>query len=207
MRKKASSRRWLDEHHNDLYVKKAREGGYRSRAVFKLEEIDGKDRLLRPGMLVVDLGAAPGGWSQYVARRLKEKGKIIALDILPIEPMADVEVIEGDFREPEPLQELADLLGNDRVDLVLSDMAPNMTGVAPADQAASMYLAELALEFAKDHLTPKGAFLVKVFQGEGFDGYLKDMRASFKTVSTRKPQASRGRSKELYLLAQGLRLV
>lgn len=207
MRKKASSRRWLDEHHSDHYVKKARDAGFRSRAVFKLEEIDNKDRLLRPGMLVVDLGAAPGGWSQYVARRLKDKGKIIALDILPIEPMADVEVIEGDFREPEPLQKLADSLNNERVDLVLSDMAPNMTGVAPADQAASMYLAELALEFAKDHLTPKGAFLVKVFQGEGFDSYLKDMRASFKTVSTRKPQASRGRSKELYLLAQGLRLV
>jgi 23S rRNA (uridine2552-2'-O)-methyltransferase len=207
MRKKASSRRWLDEHHSDHYVKMARTAGYRSRAVFKLEEIDAKDHLLRPGMLVVDLGAAPGGWSQFVVKRLKDKGQVVALDILPIEPMAGVAVIEGDFREPEPLQELADLLGNERVDLVLSDMAPNMTGVAPADQAASMYLAELALEFAKDHLTPKGAFLVKVFQGEGFDGYLKEMRASFKTVSTRKPQASRGRSKELYLLAQGLRLV
>ncbi len=207
MPKKASSRRWLDEHHNDPFVKRAREAGYRSRAVFKLEEIDAKDHLIKPGMVVVDLGAAPGGWSQYAARRMKGRGRVVALDILPIEPMADVEVIQGDFREPEPLSALQDLLQGEPVDLVLSDMAPNMSGVAPADQAAAMYLAELALDFAAEHLTKKGSFLVKVFQGEGFDSYFRQLKQTFKTVSTRKPEASRGRSKELYLLAQGLRLV
>ena len=207
MAKKASSRRWLDEHHNDPFVKRSRVEGYRSRAVFKLEEIDQKDHLIRPGMLIVDLGAAPGSWSQYAARQTKGKSRIVALDILPIEPMADVDVIQGDFREPEPLAALTELLHGEPADLVLCDIAPNMSGVAPADQAAGMYLAELALEFATEHLTPKGAFLVKVFQGEGFDSYFKQMKSTFKMVSTRKPLASRGRSKELYLLARGLRLV
>ena len=207
MAKKTSSRRWLDEHHKDSYVKQAREAGYRSRAVFKLQEIDEKDRLIRPGITIVDLGAAPGGWSQYAARKLKGRGQVIALDLLEIEPIEGVEVIQGDFREDEPLAALQSLLSDDAVDLVLSDMAPNMSGVGPADQAASMYLVELAHEFAKQHLAANGAFLTKVFQGSGFDNYLKDLRQSFKSVSTRKPQASRGRSKELYLLCQGPRLV
>ncbi|MDX1453743.1 MAG: 23S rRNA (uridine(2552)-2'-O)-methyltransferase RlmE [Oleiphilaceae bacterium] len=205
--RKASSRRWLDEHHSDTYVKQARDAGYRSRAVFKLEEIDKKDRLFKPGMTVVDLGAAPGGWSQYAAQRLKGRGHVIALDILPIEPIPDVDVIEGDFREEAPLAELQTLLGGKSVDLVLSDMAPNLSGVGPADQAAAMYLVELAQDFAVNHLAPQGCFLTKVFQGEGFDNYFRELKQQFKVVSTRKPQASRGRSKELYLLCQGLRLV
>ncbi len=206
-RKKSSSRRWLDEHHSDAYVKQARDAGYRSRAVFKLAEIQKKDRLLKPGITVVDLGAAPGGWSQYAAEVMQARGRIIALDILPIEPMAHVEVIEGDFREQAVLEKLQSSLEGQSVDLVLSDMAPNMSGVGPADQAGAMYLAELALAFACEHLRPGGDFLVKVFQGEGFDAYLKEMRAHFESVATRKPSASRARSKELYLLARKRRLV
>lgn len=207
MSKKTSSRRWLDEHHSDNYVKQAREGGWRSRAVFKLQEIDARDHLIRPGMTIVDLGAAPGGWLQYAAQRLNGKGRVVGLDLLPVEPMPGVDVLVGDFREPEPLDALQDLLQGQPVDLVLSDMAPNMSGVRPADQAAAMYLAELALAFAKTHMNAQGSFLVKIFQGEGFDQYLKELREIFKVVSTRKPQASRGRSKELYLLARGLRLI
>ncbi len=204
---KSSSRRWLVEHHSDSFVKQAREAGYRSRAVFKLEEIQNKDRLIRPGMNVVDLGAAPGGWLQYLSQVMKGKGSIIGLDILPVEPLANVEVIEGDFREQDVLDELVSRVGEQSLDLVLSDMAPNMSGVGPADQAAAMYLAELALDFACQHLKPGGDFLVKVFQGEGFDSYLRDLRAAFGTVSTRKPAASRARSKEQYLLARNRRIV
>ncbi len=203
----SSSHRWLTEHHNDSYVKQAREAGYRSRAVYKLDEIQKKDRIIKPGMTVVDLGAAPGGWLQYLAEVMKGKGRIIGLDILPVEPLQNVEVIEGDFRESEVLFELEKLAGEQAVDLVLSDMAPNMSGVGPADQAAAMYLAELALEFAIEHLRPGGDFLTKVFQGEGFDDYLRAMRVAFGTVIVRKPAASRARSKEQYLLARNRRVV
>ena len=198
-----SSARWLAEHESDQYVQQARKLGYRSRAVFKLQEILEKDRLIRPGMTVVDLGAAPGGWSQIARPMLGSKGRLIALDILPIEPLKDVDFILGDFREESVIQELHARFGSERsVDLVLSDMAPNMSGVDAADQASSLYLCELALEFCSTHLKKEGAFVVKVFQGEGFEAYLKAVRAAFKAVSIRKPKASRPRSREVYLVAR-----
>lgn len=203
-----SSRKWLDEHFNDHYVKRSQAEGWRSRAVYKLEEIDHKDRLLKPGMRVVDLGAAPGSWSQYAAKVMRERGgagQVFALDILPMASIAGVDFIEGDFREAEVLEQLLGLMGdvaeNKGADLVLSDMAPNTSGVSAVDLPRTMYLCELAMELAVQVLKPQGRFLVKVFQGEGFEDYLRSMRAQFEQVITRKPKASRPRSRELYLLA------
>lgn len=200
-----SSSRWLGEHFADEYVKRAQAEGWRSRAVFKLEEIDQKDRLLKPGMTVIDLGAAPGGWAQYAARKLGRKGRIIALDILEMESVEGVEFLQGDFTEDEPLARLLETLGDARPDLVMSDMAPNMSGMDAIDQPKSMYLAELTLDLAEQVLAPGGDMLVKVFQGEGFDEYLKRLRQLFGKVSSRKPKASRSRSREVYLLARKYR--
>lgn len=200
-----SSRRWLGEHFSDEYVKRAQAEGWRSRAVFKLEEIDAKDRLIRPGMTIVDLGAAPGGWSQYAARKLHGKGRIIALDILEMEPLEGVEFLQGDFTEQEPLQRLLEAVSGTGIDLVMSDMAPNMSGMDAIDQPKGMYLAELALDLAEKVLKPGGHFLVKVFQGEGFDEYLRQLRERFGKVVARKPRASRARSREVYLLGTGFR--
>lgn len=205
MARSKSSQQWLKEHFDDKYVQLAKQKGYRSRATFKLEEIDNKDKLIKPGKIVVDLGAAPGGWSDYALHRVGDKGKVIALDILPMTPLTGVDFIEGDFREDDVLEKLEQLVDGRTVDLVLSDMAPNISGVDAIDQPSSMLLAELALEFALEHLSNKGDFLVKVFQGEGFDEYLKTMRYHFFRVVTRKPDASRARSREVYLLASGLK--
>jgi len=201
MKKSKSSRQWLDRHFNDEYVKRAQREGYRSRAAYKLMEIQQRDRLLKPGQTVVDLGAAPGGWSQMARHIVGAKGRVVALDILPMDPLPDVDFIEGDFREAEVLQALRDLLQDDVVDLVISDMAPNVSGVSAVDQPRSIYLCELALEFARGVLRPGGSFLVKVFQGEGFDQYYKELHSSFEKVVTRKPKASRPKSREVYLLA------
>lgn len=201
----SSSQRWLREHFSDPYVQRAQKEGLRSRAAFKLEELLAKDRLLRPGMVVVDLGAAPGGWSQIVAAALKGKGRIIALDVLPIEAIAGVEILQGDFTEDSVLQQLQACLGDQAVDLVLSDIAPNISGVAASDQARSMYLAELVLAFARDHLVRKGSLLIKLFQGEDFDAYLRELKAAFGKVTLRKPKASRDRSREMYALATDFR--
>lgn len=206
-KRRGSSARWLWEHENDPYVKEARRLGYRSRAVFKLKELHERDKLLKPGMVVVDLGAAPGGWSQLARPLLGPKGRLLALDILPMDPLPDVEVLVGDFREESVLRELEARVGSQAVDLVLSDMAPNVTGIDSADQVGQLYLCELALEFSKVHLKPGGDFLTKAFQGEGFETYLKMLRQSFDSVMIRKPKASRPRSREVYLLARGLRRV
>jgi 23S rRNA (uridine2552-2'-O)-methyltransferase len=202
MARTKSSARWLREHFTDEYVKRAQHEGYRSRAVYKLLEIHEKDRLLRPGLTVVDLGAAPGGWSQLAAQRVGGQGAVIALDILPIEPLPGVECIEGDFREAEVLERLLAALNGRPVDLVISDMAPNTSGIKAVDQPRGMYLAELALDCARRCLRPGGDFLTKAFQGEGFDPFLNDLRAAFATVAIRKPKASRARSAEQYLLAR-----
>ncbi len=206
MKRSKSSRQWLDRHFNDDYVKRARKEGYRSRAVFKLLEIQEKDRILKPGMRVVDLGAAPGSWSQVVRNLVGVKGQVIALDILEMEPIAGVTFIQGDFREPGPLDELRKLLAGERVDLVISDMAPNVTGMTSVDQPRVMYLCELALEFARESLRPGGGFVVKVFQGAGFDQYLKELRSSFGKVVSRKPKSSRPKSREIYLVAGNFKL-
>ncbi len=188
-------------------MKEARRLGFRSRAVFKLKEIQEKDKLFRPGQVVVDLGAAPGSWSQWARPLLGPKGRLFALDILPMEPVADVEIITGDFREETVLHELERQVGTQAVDLVLSDMAPNVSGIDSADQVGQLHLCELAMEFAKAHLRPGGIFLVKAFQGEGFETYVKQLRAIFDSVVIRKPKASRPRSREVYLLARSLRRV
>lgn len=206
MARSKSSGNWLKEHHSDIYVQKAREEGYRSRAVYKLKEIQERDRIIRSGMVVVELGAAPGGWSQYVAGLIGGKGRMIALDILPMDSLADVTFIQGDFREEAVLAELLAAIGdNQQVDLIISDMAPNMSGVKSTDQAKSMYLAELALDFVRQRLVTGGDFLTKVFHGPGFDDYFRALKSDFKTVQTRKPEASRARSQETYLLARGFR--
>jgi 23S rRNA (uridine2552-2'-O)-methyltransferase len=205
MAKSKSSQDWLKEHFDDQYVKRAQQEGLRSRATFKLEEIDKKDKLIKPGMAVVDLGAAPGGWSDYALKKVGDKGKVIALDILPMTPLTGVHFIQGDFREDSVFEELNSVLNGQQIDLVISDMAPNITGVGSIDQPASMYLVELAFDFAITNLSKNGSFLVKVFQGEGFDAYLKAMRESFTKVVTRKPDASRARSREVYLLGRGLK--
>ncbi|MGR9087647.1 MAG: 23S rRNA (uridine(2552)-2'-O)-methyltransferase RlmE [Gammaproteobacteria bacterium] len=205
MARTKSSHRWMQEHFDDPYVKLAQMHGFRSRAVYKLKEIQDKDQLLRPGMNVIDLGAAPGGWSQFARRTLGNKGKIIALDILPMAPLEGVDFILGDFREEAVLRELMEALEGDAVDLVLSDMAPNMSGNKSTDQARSLYLAELALETARSVLGPNGSFLVKLFQGEGFGAFNRDVQHSFSRVSIRKPKASRPRSNEVYLLARGFK--
>ena len=205
MSRSKSSSRWLREHFDDVYVKKAQAEGLRSRAVYKLEELIERDRLLKPGITVVDLGAAPGGWSQLVRQRLGDTGRVIALDILPMQGLAGVEFLQGDFRESDVLSQLEERLDGQKVDLVLSDMAPNMSGVALADQIRSMDLAELALDFSRQWLKPGGAFLIKLFQGAGFDDYLRNLRADFSRVTMRKPKASRARSREVYALAVGLK--
>ena len=205
MARSKSSNDWLREHFDDPYVKKAQQAGFRSRATFKLDEINKKDKLIKPGMAVVDLGAAPGGWSDYALRKVGDKGTVVALDILDMTPLSGVHFIQGDFREDEVLDELNTVLNGQQIDLVLSDMAPNITGVDSIDQPSSMYLVELALDFAVTNLSKQGCFLVKVFQGEGFDQYLKAMRDSFTKVVTRKPDASRARSREVYLLGRGLK--
>ena len=203
MSRSKSSQRWLREHFSDPYVKKAQAEGLRSRAAYKLEELIERDRLLKPGMVVVDLGAAPGGWSQYVRQALGDSGRVLALDILEMPPLAGVEFLHGDFREAAVLSQLETLLDGQQVDLVLSDMAPNFSGVDAVDLPRSMHLAELALEFADHHLRPGGAFLIKLFQGVGFDDYVRQLRRRYDKVAIRKPAASRKRSPEVYALAQG----
>ncbi len=203
--KSKSSRRWLREHFDDPYVKRSHQEGLRSRAAFKLEEIHKKDHIFRPGMTIVDLGAAPGGWLEMAARFTKGQCRLIGLDLLPIAPIENVVTIEGDFREPGPLQELLVALADSKVDLVMSDMAPNISGMGAVDQPRAMYLAELALDFAQEHLELGGDFLVKLFHGEGFDAFLSSLRRDFKSVKMRKPGASRPRSREVYALARGLR--
>ena len=203
-----SSQRWLKEHHSDPFVKKARAEGLRSRAAYKLEELVERDRLLKPGMVVVDLGAAPGGWSQWVRQALGDAdraagGRVIALDILEMPPLAGVEFIHGDFREDEVLFKLESALGGSQVDLVLSDMAPNKSGVDAVDMPRAMYLSELARDFADRHLRTGGTLLIKLFQGVGFDDYVRELRRRYAKVSIRKPAASRKRSPEVYALAQG----
>ncbi len=194
------SRRWWQRHVCDEFVRRAQREGYRSRAAYKLAEIDARDHLLRPGMTVVDLGAAPGGWSQYAARRLGGRGRILALDALPMEPIAGVEFMVGDLTDPAVLDLLKERLGGSRADLVMSDMAPNISGIEAVDQARATRLAELALEFATKTLRPGGTFLLKAFQGEGFPPLRKAMQAHFERVASRKPRASRAESREIYLL-------
>jgi 23S rRNA (uridine2552-2'-O)-methyltransferase len=202
-----SSARWLAEHANDEFVKRAQREGWRSRAVFKLAEIQQSERLLRPGIRCVDLGAAPGGWSQYAARLLGGTGRIVATDILPMDAIPGVEFVLGDFREESVLEQVMSFVGAEKVDLVLSDMAPNMAGIDAVDQPRSMHLAELALEFAERVLAPGGDALVKLFQGAGFDQVIKDARRRYGRVVTKKPKASRTRSPEIYLLARQFRMV
>lgn len=205
MKRSKTSKAWLREHVNDVYVKRAKQEGFRSRAAFKLLEIDQRDRLLAPGMIVVDLGAAPGSWAQVVSQKIAPGGMLIALDILEMAPLPGVTMVQGDFREEATLFALQEILQGRAVDLVISDMAPNITGIDLMDQARSMHLCELALDFALQCLKPGGYFLVKLFQGSGFEDFLRAMRQHFGQVVTRKPQASRGRSNEIYLLGKGLR--
>ncbi len=205
MARSKTSKAWLREHVSDAYVQRARREGYRSRAAYKLQEIARADRLIAPGMTVVDLGAAPGGWSQVAAERVAPKGKVIAVDLLEMAALRAVVFIQGDFREAETVARMEAELHGARVDLVLSDMAPNMSGIAVSDQARAVHLAELALEFAVKWLKPEGNFLVKTFQGAGFPGLREAMRGHFRQVLTRKPHASRGRSSEIYLLGKGVR--
>lgn len=205
MARSKTSQNWLREHFNDSYVKMAQKDGYRSRASYKLLEIQEKDRILRPGNTVIDLGAAPGGWSQVTSRVLGDKGRLIASDILEMDSIPDVTFIQGDFTEESVLAQILEAVGNHPVDLVISDMAPNMSGVKLADQARAMYLCELALDLAGQVLRPGGDFLIKIFQGEGFDVYHKQVRTMFDKVQMRKPLSSRDRSREQYLLARGFR--
>lgn len=201
-----SSSRWLQEHFDDIYVKKAQAEGYRSRAVYKLQEIDEREHLIKPNMTVVDLGAAPGGWSQYVSKKMAGRGVLVALDILAVQPLPGVEFIQGDFREEAVLEQLMSYIPVRGLDLLLSDMAPNMSGTSVVDMARSMYLAELAYDFADKMLKPGGILLMKIFHGPGFDDLVKHTRARFKKVVIRKPAASRSRSRETYLLAKGYNL-
>jgi 23S rRNA (uridine2552-2'-O)-methyltransferase len=205
MSRSKTSKAWMREHINDPYVQRAKAEGYRSRAAYKLLELDKKDRLLVPGQLVVDLGAAPGSWSQVVVAKLGTKGRVVAVDLLPMEPLAGVHFVQGDFSEQEVLDALLLALGGRKADLVISDLAPNISGIGVSDQARSMYLCELALEFARQCLAPGGSLLVKVFQGAGFTEFLAAMRKAFAKVGSRKPEASRGRSSEMYLLGKGLK--
>lgn len=202
MAKSKSSNRWLQEHFSDQYVKQSQSDGYRSRASYKLLELQKKDRLFRKGMSVVDLGSAPGGWTQVAIELTGDSGTVVASDILPMDPIAGVEFVQGDFTEDSVYQELLNVLGDDKTDLVISDMAPNMSGIAAVDQPASMYLVELALDFAEKTLVKGGCFACKIFHGEGFDDYLKACRERFGSVVIRKPDASRARSKETYLVAK-----
>ncbi len=205
MSRSKSSKGWLKEHFDDHYVKMAQKQGYRSRACFKLLEIQEKDKLIRPGMMVVDLGAAPGGWSQVAAEIVGSSGRVIASDILPMDSLADVEFVQGDFTDELVLDKLLNLLNGEKADLVISDMAPNMSGMKDVDQPQSIYLVELALDMAQQVLKPGGSFLSKVFQGEGFDPLLQEMHRYFNKVQTRKPSASRPRSREVYQLGRGFK--
>jgi 23S rRNA (uridine2552-2'-O)-methyltransferase len=207
MPRSKSSHRWLKEHFDDPFVKRAQQEGYRSRAVYKLQEIQAKDRLLRPGMTVVDLGAAPGGWTQYAADLVGRNGRVVATDILPMDPIPGVTILQGDFRESGVLEQLLAILGESGADLVMSDMAPNMSGVDAVDQPRAMYLAELAADLARTVLKPGGDFLVKLFQGAEFDDYVRVLRGEYDKVSIRKPKASRPRSREVYAVARGRKLV
>jgi len=206
MARSKSSRRWLDRHVTDVYVHRAQAEGYRSRAAFKLLELDERDRFLRPGARIVDLGAAPGGWAQVAARAAGPSGRVIALDLLPIEPIPGVTCLEGDFRNDEVLEALRAETGGRRVDVVISDMAPNVSGVTAVDQPRAMHLAELALDFAAECLNEGGTLVVKVFQGIGFDEFVAAVRKRFRRVAVRKPGASRPESREVYLVARGFRL-
>ncbi|AHN27118.1 23S rRNA (uridine(2552)-2'-O)-methyltransferase RlmE [Gilliamella apicola] len=204
-KRSASSTRWLNEHFNDRFVQQAQKKGLRSRAWFKLEEIQKSDKLFKPGITVVDLGAAPGGWSQYVASLIGNKGRIIACDLLPMDPIVGVDFLQGDFRDEVVLKALLERVGEEKVQVVMSDMAPNMSGQPAVDIPRAMYLVELALDMCRDVLAHNGNFIVKVFQGEGFEEYLKQVRAMFKTVKIRKPEASRARSREVYIVATGMK--
>ena len=208
MAKSKSSKTWLKEHFDDEYVRRSQQDGYRSRAIYKLIEIDQKDHLVKPGMTIIDLGAAPGGWSEYCARKIGKKGRIIALDILPMEPIDNVTIIQGDFREDDVFGELMNVMQggnieNSQADLVISDMAPNISGMGSVDMPRAEYLCELALDLARQVLKPGGGLLVKLFQGEGFEAYNKELKSSFSKVVMRKPKASRARSREIYALATG----
>jgi len=205
MSRTKTSKAWMREHVTDAWVKKAKADGFRSRAAFKLQQIDEKDHLFRPGMVVVDLGAAPGGWSQVAAQRVGPSGRVIAVDLLEMAPLGGVRFLRGDFSEAGVLAALQDALDGRAVDLVLSDMAPNLSGIAGVDQARGAALVELALDFAVQHLVPNGALVVKVFHGEGFDVLMRALRGAFIQVAVRKPEASRGRSSETYVVARGLR--
>jgi 23S rRNA (uridine2552-2'-O)-methyltransferase len=200
MKRTKTSKAWMQEHVNDPYVKLAQKDGYRARAAYKLIEIDDKDRLIKPGMVVVDLGSTPGSWSQVAIQRLKNNGRVIALDLLPMVGIPGVEFIQGDFREDEILEQLEEKLNGQQIDLVISDMAPNISGISSVDQPNAVYLTELAVDFSLKWLKPEGNFLVKVFVGSGFEEIVKIMRDSFEKVVTRKPKASRDRSTEVYLL-------
>ena len=204
-KKGSSSKGWLKEHFDDAYVLRAQKEGYRSRACYKLLELQEKDKLIRPGMTVVDLGSAPGGWSQVAAELVGHKGRVIASDILPMDGLAGVDFIQGDFTEESVFDEIMAVINDSSVDLVISDMAPNMSGMSDIDQPRSMYLVELAIDMARQVLAPEGVFVAKVFQGEGFEALMADLKQSFKTVITRKPAASRARSREVYLLGRGFK--
>ena len=205
MKRSKSSRRWLDEHVNDPYVKQAQKDGLRSRSSYKLIELNEKDKLIRPGMLVMDLGSAPGGWSQVAGGLVGEKGRVLATDILPMAALDNVEFIQGDFTDDAVFRQLLDNLDGNQPDLIVSDIAPNISGVAASDQASSMYLVELTLDMVRQVLKPGGNYVVEVFQGEGSDQFLKDVRSSFEKVVIRKPEASRPRSREVYFVAKGFK--
>ena len=205
MKKSHSSKQWLRRHVNDPYVQRSKKEGYRSRSAYKLTEIDERDRILGPGMLVVDLGAAPGGWSQVAAKRVGPKGTVVAIDLLPVEPISGVTILQADFASEEGLSAVEECIQGRKAAVVLSDMAPNMSGIAVSDQARSLELAEIARDFAQLHLQAEGVFVVKVFQGAGYDEYLKSLRNAFQKVMARKPASSRGESAEQYLVARGLK--
>jgi len=205
MARSKSSPQWLKEHFDDPYVKLSQKEGYRTRASYKLIELHEKDRLFKPGMTVVDLGAAPGGWSQVAVKYVGDKGRVVASDILPMDSIAGVDFVQGDFTEQEPFDRILELLGNQKADLVISDMAPNMSGSASVDIPRAMYLIELALDMADQVLKPGGTFVAKVFQGEGFDGLIKQMRERYAKVYSRKPDASRARSREVYQIGTGFK--
>ena len=212
MAKSKSSKTWLKEHFDDEFVRRSQQDGYRSRAIYKLIEIDQKDRLVKPGMSIIDLGAAPGGWSEYCVKKLGKKGTMVALDILPMEPIEGVTIIEGDFREDPVFDQLMTVIdstanNSGKVDLVISDMAPNISGMGSVDMPRAYYLCELALELARQVLKPGGGLLVKLFQGEGFEAYNKALKSSFSKVVMRKPRASRARSREIYALATGFKVL
>lgn len=205
MARSKSSARWLKEHVNDPFVKQAQKDGYRSRASYKLKELSDKDKLIKPGMLVIDLGSAPGGWSQVASELVGDHGKLIASDILPMDPLPDVDFIQGDFTEEAVFEQIMATIDGRPVDMVISDMAPNLSGISSADQAASIYLIELALDMANQVLKPKGSFVAKAFQGEGYDDFVAQVREQFDSVVIRKPDSSRARSREVYVVGRGFK--